>query len=203
MAKYGGLQDRGWVRAAQTRFGMPPDYDLSLMPEVALTIAFEAPEMLWHQGWRRYSRGFQVGAVAAQNGQARIGLQSTSTSILVLEKVVVSTAGAAGQVTYNTGTAIGSTSLGTIVANTAAFRDGRFPFGIPDAQTSLTTTAAPFTVSGTLLDFLANTPIELPGGPWVLTPGTTLTIQDQIVNQSLDITFVWRERILQEQENTP
>lgn len=201
--QYGALADRGTTRALQTRFGLSPDYTLNLSPEVQAVVVMDMPEILWHQGWRRYSRGFQCAGVAAQNSQVRIGLQAPSSTLMVLERVIVGCAAATTQFTYNTGTAVGSTSLGTLVTNTAAFRDGRFPFGVPEAQTSLTTTAGPFTVSGTLFDVLANTMIDLPGGPWILVPGSTLTVQDQTVNQSMEVTFVWRERILQEQENTP
>lgn len=201
--QYGQLADRGTVKALQTRFSLSPDFTLNLSPEIAAVIPLEMPELLFQQGWRRFSRGFQVAGVAAQNSQARIGLQSTTNVILVLERVIITNNNAGnGNWTYNTGTAIGSTSLGTLVANTPAARDSRQAFALPMAETSLTNTAAPFTVSGTLLSTNGSVPIELPGAPWILTPGATLTVQAQTVNQAMDITFVWRERFLQDQENT-
>jgi hypothetical protein len=54
-----------------------------------------------------------------------------------------------------------------------------------------------------LLDALASTVLVVPGGPWILVPGGTLTIQCQLANTAFNFNFVWRERLLQEQENTP
>lgn len=197
----GQLQDRGTSKALQTRFSLSPDYTLNLSPELAAVVPFDMPELLQPQGWRRFQKGGQIAAVAAQNGQVRIGNPSTTQQLVVCEDIRVS-AGATTNFTGLMGTAIGSTNLGALFG-TPQFRDSRLPFAGSSIEISGTQTAAPFAASMFLLDALASTVLIVPGAPWILVPGGTLTIQCQLVNTAFNFCIVWRERIIQEQENTP
>lgn len=207
-SSYGQLQDRGFVRGLQTRFSLAPDFSLSLTPEVTGVIPFDAPEVLFHQGWRRWQGVTTQAAVAAQVGRSQLRVKDANPAvnyagvICIVERVLVSS-NANFQVVGDFGYGPAAADLGTTV--NFEFRDGRTtPIAqLTDVILSQDTNAAAPTALAVNLFGLANTQIEIPGAPWVLLPGNTMLITNNVVNQPWVTTWVFRFRSLQEQENTP
>lgn len=204
----GQLQDRGTVRAFITRFGLNPDYSLNLMPELAPVVPLEMPELLYHQGWRRWQGVTTQAAVAAQVGRSQLRVKDANPAanyagvICVVEKVLCSS-NANFQVVADFGYGPNAVDLGTVV--NWEFRDGRQTptAALTDLILSQDTNAAAPTALAVNVFAAANTSVEVPGGPWVLLPGNQMLITNNVVNQPWVTTWIVRFRQLQEQENTP
>lgn len=203
---YGQLQDRNVTRALQQRFGLDPNFTLSLMPELTADINLDQsqPDLLYPIGWKRYAAGSQVGAIAAQNGRVSLRLPGTSTNhVVVVEKVVVSTATTA---TFNASVQKGAAALSN--SRGVGVRDVRQPnvAGIPSQAlvSDQTDAAGGPTVATEQVIVLANTAVELVSLAGVVLFGTVantaVEIFCQTVNQAYSYTFVWRERLLGDQE---
>src|SRR6267142_6604417 len=203
---YGQLQDRGTVRALQTRFGVSPDFNVSLTPELGAVIPLDMPELLFHQGWRRWMAGLTVPAVAAKAARAQFRVFEGSptnpvTQLVIIERVLVTL-----DATSNIFTAFGygpAADLAT-VTGFGEFRDGRMrPLGAQNTVIlSFGTSAVILAPEAAAAGRLANTEYEVPGGPWVFFPANQFLIGVSALNSAMQVTWIWRERPLQEQENT-
>lgn len=203
---YGQLQDGRVSRAVQQRFNIPPDFTLSLMPEVAAQIGLDEsqPDLLYPIGWKRYAGGSQVGAVAAQNGRVSLRLPGTGTNhVVVVESVIVSTAATA---TFNASVLKGAAANSN--SRSVGVRDVRQPAvaGVPSQAllSDQADAAGGPTVATEQVIVLANTPVELRSLRNVVLFGTVantaVEVFCQTVNQAFSYTFVWRERLLTDQE---
>lgn len=207
--QYGQLADRGTVKALQTRFSLSPDFTLNLSPELAAVIPLEMPELFFQQGFRRWQKATAIAALAANRGQSQFRQRDPTaaipgTQLIVLERIIVA-CNAATQVglTFSYGPA--TADLATAVGGTLSARDGRMTPANADPNVVMTTgtTAGAYAPQALDVPLLASTPFEVPGGPWILFPGNSVLVEASVVNQAFFATYVWRERIIQEQEQTP
>lgn len=196
---YGELQDRGVARAMQTRFGLVPDFSLAFMPEIAATYdLLSNPETLLHMGWSRWSSGRNIAAVAGQVGRINLRNPTNSSVLVVVDRFVIS-AGAGSTYQFAPGS---QTDLATTFGATAM--DTRTPQAGPVAVLSTDTNAVAFVSSLGEEFFLASTPTDVVAAAGrVLAPGGAIELSIGLVNTVLAYTIQWRERKLQEQENTP
>jgi len=197
------LTDRGTSDAYSRRFGLTAQFGMALAPELfAVAYPGEYPELFYHQGWRRWQVGVPIAAVAAQAGKFQIRNPDASSSLVVVEKIVVSMT-AATEIKGDFGYGPGNVDLATI-AGTHEFRDGRqVPSGKGLAIVSHTTEVPALVAFAVNAVFAGNAPFELPGAPWVMVPGNVLTFAVTALNTILFYNIVWRERRLQDQENVP
>jgi len=198
------LTDRGTSDSLTRRFGLPSSSNITLAPELMPVASIgELPELLFHQGWRRWQRGFNTAAAAGQAARAMFRvLDPPSSVIVVLERIMVSS-GTATEILADWGYGPGAADLG---APLTAFepRDFRQTPAAGD-QVVLSTTTSAALLATTAVDFTipANTPFDVPGGPWVCFPGSNLLLGNTSLNSQMFWNFVWRTRRLQEQENVP
>lgn len=202
---YGQLNDKGINDAIQRRLQLPPGFDLSLMPELSLTMPLgdATPELYYHMRWRRWQVGRVIPAVAAVVGRFQIrNRDATATNIgtiCVVESIYFSSV-ANAELTGDFG--YGPAALDLATPQNAEPRDTRqTPSANSVAVVSQETGAI---VASTAVDLLvpANTPVAVPGGPWVLLPGGVMLFSGSVLNSGVTYTIVWRERPLLDQENT-
>lgn len=197
--------DRGINIAVSRRLGLA-DQSLSLLPELGVNMLLPADELLFHMGWRRHQRAATQAAVAAQAAIVKLRNPASSNVMVLLERVIVS-AGAGVFIETGTSTLGDTTDLATLVTPGTVNRDTRqataLSSGGCNAIISQTTSAVALTTGGSIFRIaVANTAYELPGAPWILVPGTSFQIGDSQLNDKLEYTFYWRERILNDQENS-
>lgn len=197
MQNLGAVNDRGTVDSIIRRFQLDPGYNLfNISPEIEVGVSLgEFPELLYHMGWRRYAVTFNQPAVAAQvsMGQLRAAVQGV---MVVVEKVIVSYT-AATEMVMALG---GAPDFATTYAAKAL--DFRNPAGAT-AIVSSTTNAVELTASLDRQAILASTPSSFNVMPVILTTVNNALAWDiRVVNTALDCTVVWRERRMNDQENT-
>lgn len=200
--QYGQINDRVGD-ALRRRYNVTPDFQLSLTPEISGVIPMEMPEILYHQGWRRWQSGARLAAVAAQAGRVQFRVIDTSTAIVVLERVLI-TCEAATQFVGDWGYGPGAVDLATLTT-TPEPRDFRQrpSAGSGTVIISTTTSAAIVTPTAFSATRQANAELDVPGGPWVVSAGFQLLMGVTALNTNLDYTFVWRERPANESETAP
>lgn len=203
MARYNEILVGRFARAVQKLFGMKGEVPVgSLAGEVNITHFFQnGAENRYLEGWDRFATNFDVAAVAAQFGEARLRNPNTSNMIAVVEKInFINIAG----VTDQQGIILDSTStdLGATLAYTQLDSRGR-PAG------SLVTSKGN-NVAGPAA-YMMITQVQVGGQADLLVvdiqefavlPGRTLRIFSGIANQRLSGSIVWRERFLEESERT-
>jgi hypothetical protein len=201
--QFGDIPDRGISTALQRRLGVDPSLTLSLMPELAAMMALPSDELLYHMGWRRYSLRLSLAAVAANAGIIRMRMPPGTNLIAIVERVLT-WSGAAIEV--GSSMTSGAGNLTTVVAGGLP-RDTRQNDGtnLAIGSTLVCSTDSIGLQVGTSSDMpaLANVAVDLPQLPTILTPGFALNCFTQQLNQAVNWTVVWRERILNDQENAP
>lgn len=205
MQNLGALGDRGTVDALIRRYQLDPGYNLfNMSPEVVATVPLDGDgvELLYHQGYSRWVCSDAQAAVAAQVGRFQFRVKDNSTSIVILERCIVSSS-AAAQWAADFGYGPGAADLATLTASSIEFRDGRTrpAAGQGDVVLSHDTNAAA-SLNAWNQFAAANVALELPGTPLVLFPGNQVLVNNQVVNQPVLCTWVWRSRRLMDQENT-
>lgn len=197
------LTDRGTSDAYSRRFGLPASATLSLAPELFPVASIgDYPELLYHQGWRRWQAGTQQGAVAAQFSSISIRVPDAAQVLTIVEGIFLSSGGAATDFNADFGYGPGNVDLATVLL--AEFRDGRQrPSGNSQTIISRGTLVASPASLAFQLSSPANTPFTVPGAPWVLVPGNAMSLTCLTANAAMDFCVVYRERKLQDQENVP
>lgn len=197
--------------ALSRRLGMSSGPATTLMPEIGASIDLgEMPELLYHEGWRRWQHAEYVasaGATTYQNFQIRA--PDTSTSIYLIERIECAhtPANPSRPVRLDLGYGPGAVALANASVN-AEFRDSR---QAPSGNTSLE-----FSNGGTnvllpgtawLSFYGSQPPLVVPGAPWVLMAGAQMLFQveNQIGPPAEEYAFtvVWRERALVSGESMP
>ena len=167
----------------------------TLAPEIMASLDLGVmPELLFNMGWKMYMNGLAVAANGALASKWQIRCPDHQTLVIV-ERIIITTTTAV-PVLFNGswGYGPGVADLAT-VSNLAFFRDGRTR---PSGQTPIVFStensanfAAPFSFD---MNILPNTPVDVPGAPFVLWKGNALLIQSGQVNTQMCVTCVWRER---------
>lgn len=155
------------------------------------------PEYSWLWREQRYVYGHTVSPVAAQNSVSIIGLPSTASALLVIDKIRIWNANAG---TQSFGLLTDSASAGAAV-NRVCGLDTRADLSTtavarPQSQVFAHNAALGFPGGAARFQLAANTELVLnsEATPWVLRPGTFLWLQDENVNLSLNVQYFVRER---------
>jgi hypothetical protein len=202
------IVDRGINAAVSRRLGLP-DTGLSLMPELAPTFDLETmPELRYGVGWKRWTKGTTIPALAANNAQIRFQVPATTAPappvICIIESIVLSALVAmeiVGRLDLT-----GFTDLVTVITANLKM-DTRQPQVDSFTHVSIDKLAA---ISSTGIDFIlgVNTPTPVPGGPWILTSNIaspiasppSLSIGSLLANTALTFQCTYRERTLNDAE---
>lgn len=198
--QFGQLQDRGTTKALQVRFSLSPDYTLSLTPEVGAVIPLDMPELLFHQGWRRYQ---SAGTITAGVGNAaRIQLRNpVGSNIITIVEAFVFFASVALEFVEAQMSPPVVADLTTIFGSSP--RDYRQPNGKPGLCVVSGQQGAALSINTMIAGAPASTLGSMPGMPLELFPGDGVQFSSETLNQAVDFGILYRERVLQEQENTP
>lgn len=194
------------MRSLGLKGALPQFLDGRFSPEV-LVADLTAPEYKYLRRETSWTAGQSVAAVAANFSIAAIGPRNPQLSrfVAVVERIIVSNNSAAA---LNFRYGLVSTAQASVaVATNGAPRDDRF--AATGLNQSVMATGQANQV-GNPVTFTATPVISLPAGgsivvetPFVLTGGPGPTAGDQvlcavwnaIVNQPLEVTFDWRERV--------
>jgi len=199
MAVYNEIGIGRWNRFIQKLTDMkggPPARQLSSEIQFQHEI-FAGQETRYLQAWDRFGLGVTLSAIAAQRSGLRLSNPSGSNIIAVIEKAQVSTV-TAQIVNLEYGTVV--SSLGSALVGVPMEARGRTaPTCQPSFNTAALSTlnviAVVQLVSQTGWDFIADGIQEIS-----LPPGTSVQLDGNTVNTSMQATFWWRERFLEPSE---
>lgn len=209
MAVYNEINVARYNRMLQKLMGMkggPPARQLSseIVPSLNLFLGCEARYL---ESWQRYAVAATAIAGGAGNRSAvMIRNPPGSNVIAVLEKIAVIGGAAADSPALNyVFTSAGNLPAATfaIVANTGL--DNRFTPS-PNSVVSLSSNAGGVlgvtvmqvaTAISANADFLISDVHELP-----LAPGSAFIVYSNILNNAVEATFLWRERMLEDSERS-
>jgi hypothetical protein len=163
---------------------------------------FNGAENRYLESWNRYANRIQTAAVAAQNSVVNLVNVPNTNVIGVIEKITVMSS-LADQPTLALST---NTSLlgGGVNPNIAMDRRQGSISGGSVLQASQNNNVATFQPIGQV-GYPANTSVEFllfEEQEFVLTPGYGLFVQSTAVNVVLTVSFIWRERFLEESERS-
>lgn len=202
MSQFGTIFDRGISEAVGRRLGLG-DTSLSLMPELAVTLALESmPEMMWHLGWRRLMASGTAAAVAASFATVQIRMPKNTNSLCVIEACYMRGPASAEIVVNGVNTA-------TELANPASLQT-RDTLGLSHVGGNCFVSHTAAVTNGTQGGGIYNSQADVPAAffPLILRPekGVALEInawqfQFTTVNVAVDYCLVYRERIVNDQEN--
>lgn len=201
-SQLGAILDRGLTDALQRRWLVRDDMSLSLTPELTCVVPVNTDEMLYHMGWRRYMASATIGALAANSAVVQLRIPRGSNIICVIEGI-----GFFGPATEIVVSGIVSVSDLTLLG--AQVRDTLQTATKPGtAIPSQTVAAAPGTGGGGILS-TASGAVNPPIFPLVIRPSLNAGVAldgyqfaSTTVNQAFDICLTWRERMLNDQENS-
>lgn len=198
MSLFNEVLEGGLNRALASRLGMQtsapsPTIAPEIIPTIELPVA--GAELLYAAGWRRWQRAVTHTGAAGQMPRMRVRLPQGSTTLVIVEEIVVSTP----QVGVCRGESAftGTVNLGTLHNVNYAFRDGHQE-PMTGAALQLSSDSVAGGAGGNLFDerIAANVPVRVPGGPWLFLAGNAFSIGVQVDAAELHATVVWRERRL-------
>jgi hypothetical protein len=164
-----------------------------ILPTVPIIDAGEF-EAHWARGEFPFAYGQTVGIVAAQYPVAFITNPAGSNTIIIIERVTVSGASAAGVVLG------GISSTGALAGVGVVSSDMRCPGVVPGLTTGNLNTA----INMTMPQFIAYAPLLgpceelIPGPPagFTLTPGNSFNVQLLVLAAGVDVSFTGYTRIV-------
>jgi hypothetical protein len=210
VAAYNEVQVGRYVRFLQKFLGIkgrqpaPLTFSGELNAHWALFHGVENREL---EAWGRFAQWFQVAAGGAgTQGAVRFRNPTTSGVVAVFEKIVyVNTAAATDQAAIQLGPL--TTDLATVVAYANQRLDPRQPVVNPNLIASQQAAAGLGLASGNKLmvgctsgvtmDFIWDEDQEI-----TLLPGDVLQVIEGGSNQQFTVSFIWRERLMEESERT-
>ena len=207
MARLNEILVGRYARALQKLFGVKGDVPVAtLAPEIMpVHIVPSGVENRYLDGWERFGVTIGQVAVAASLGGLQIRNPSTSNVIAVLEKITWNNNGAAADRGALFFKPTGAVDLATTSVPTNVNLDTRgrsfssltFSQASPASVAGYGGVAAAGAGIGGNYDFIFDIDQELP-----LLPGSAYLLQSQTVNNALAVTWLWRERFLEESERT-
>lgn len=200
MARYNEILVGRFARAVQKLFGMKGEVPVgSLAGELQVIHPFlSGVENRYLEGWDRFGVNTESLAVAAQTSAVQFRNPPTSNAIAVLEKVYLNE-NVADNIVFRNGVTVDLTNIDT---NRRLDSRGR------PASSMLTSHANNPAVAGTAFwrHFLqANVPsdfILFEEQEIAILPGDGILLISSAVNVNLDVSWIWRERFLEESERT-
>jgi hypothetical protein len=200
MAKFNEILAGRYNRALQKLFGMKGEVPSpQLSSEVNATVTFFwGVEMRYLEAWQRFGETFLQGAVAAQNSAVKFRNPAGSNVIAVLEKLVIFEATADTFFIDNSGpdTDLTGASGGHRMDSRGSQNSTLLVSGGNNVATA--TTVYGTNVQASIpLDVIVFEEQEIP-----ILPGDNLLIRSLGVNVAIRVSFMWRERFLEESERT-
>jgi len=205
MALFNEILEGGLNFGLQRRLGIAggapaPTLAPEVMPAFLLGES-QFAELFFHQGWRRWQTCASVGPVAGQLSRMKLRVPDAATSSLVVVEHVVVSSTVATIITLDLGYGPGDVDFATF-GQTAEFRDGRQKPGSGTVCiNSFDTNAAQVPNNGAIFWIPAQTPVHVPGGPWILFAGNAMLLGGSVVNNPVQFTWIWRERAIVSGEN--
>lgn len=199
------IPDRGINIAFERRLGLQnPDATLSLSPELSAVIPIDSSELQYHLGWRRYmSSGNIAAGGAATFATVQYRMPRTANTVAVIEGVWFGTTAAEVVVSG----IISTTDQATLIG--AQVRDTREPATKPGSGIVSTTAGGQNAIGGGGVYSIQSNVLPpifpLIVLPSTIAPATNLdgySFQAQTANQAYDFCIVYRERTLNDQENS-
>jgi hypothetical protein len=162
---------------------------------------FSGVENRYLEQWDRFGIGGGSPGVAAQFAEWRFNNPVGSNVIAVIEKLTMS--GSASGV-YEVQYGQGQPNLATVIVNGGRGLDGRARLN-GTLSVSFGSTAGGSQIGTTIgeVNMLLSTfweVIQTDNQEIVLGPGDSLQLQEQVANNGLTMTCIWRERLLEESE---
>lgn len=207
------IVDRGISTAIQRRLGLGGDATLSLMPELAVTMDLgPQSEIQYNLGWRRYAHSLTLAQVAAVRNHYRFRIVANPAGspgvVVVLESIAIDAASTAGQFVLVDLLGSVATDLANPFPNHQALdyrmlnAGGSLTQGssviLSDENSGTAATLGVF-YSGAIPG--QGTPFFIPGIVGIcLTGGMGVQVDTSNINVGSNIQFVWRERMLNDQE---
>ncbi len=185
------INEGGLNRILSQRLGMQgaaaaPGVAPELFP--TLTLENDRPEWGYLKGELLASAYVFRGAVAGQTSMAQLYLPATSNSILVVEKMMFH---GTQDMRWARGVGISAGLAGWAAQNTAT-RDFRWPAQRTQGIIEINANAVAPSVNHTLG---ISTIAQVIDVAIVITPGTSLVLFTGAVNNSVNATLMWRERV--------
>jgi len=206
MARFNEILVGRFNRALQKLFslkGGPPSPQLAteITPNIQL---FAGVENRYLEGWERYGIAATTTGVAAQNSRQRF-INAAGSNILIVFEVLAAVNQSGPDVINLTNSIVPQVALGTVDA--PAQIDGRtrpnssLLVSHGASATGLTTARAiaarQASAANIELDFILFEEQEI-----TLTPGMSLELSENNVNQGMIAMALWRERFLEDSERT-
>jgi hypothetical protein len=206
MAVYNEILVGRFNRALQKAFAIkgPPAVP-QLAGEISATVnIFWGVEMRYVEGWERFGISATTTGVAAQNSRQRF-INPAGSNVIAVFEVLAGVNQTGADVLNLTNSILPNVNLGTV--NNAAQLDGRTRpnsaivssngASAAGLATARAIGARSQSAANIQLDFILFEDQEI-----TLTPGMSLEISENNVNQGLIATAIWRERALEESERT-
>jgi hypothetical protein len=207
MARFNEILTGRHNRALQKLFSMkggPPAPQLA--SEISASIPmFHGAENRYLEAWMRFSFSVGVAPVAGQLGTARLRNPAASNVVAVFERIV-----ATNNVALPDQPQLEHQSSGADLAIVAFTQQMRWdPRGSQQTVLIASVNTAGSPAVAFLLKELGNFPannthqfINDDSQQLTLLPGDALQVQSNVVNQTLFVSFLWRERFLEDSERT-
>ncbi len=158
-----------------------------------LPLEVDRPEWKYLAGERLCWGGGQVAAVAGEKGAIQI-VNRWAGTLAVVDRIQIG--GTTAGTVYYVGRR-GSIMPGGSTQLASGFRDFRNPDGSDQSTLQIWSNTSAASLIETIYIRCRLNAQTLPyclEGPWVVTPGSSLIIQDSVVNQIVTANFFWRER---------
>ncbi len=170
------------------------------LPDVFPVLELESLETdSWLDAGWKLAFGFESDIDALLTVEIALENLVGSQMLVVVEQIMVS---ANGATQINFGTNAAGTVLTGSSNNFHTMRDSRVSGTRRPVTTVTSGTAIPFSAFGRFR-MLANTQtlISPPKGFGVLAPGNMFVVQSAVVNLTMDVTYFWRERLIEPSED--
>jgi hypothetical protein len=207
VAVYNELQSGRFNRLLQKLTGIKGGAPVKQLGSEILPV-FGIPlgnETRYLESWDLFGAAVSVSAVAANQSGIRLRNPSNSNVVAVFTKILIATGATTSGISVQGGVASGD--VATIVGTPNARLDARTrPSPTLIASTQNNAVSFPLLNNGiALLTGIANTMFDLIIYEYQeipLLPGDAIQLFDQTANDSLTVSFMWRERFLEDSERS-
>jgi hypothetical protein len=205
MARFNEILVGRYNRFIQKLLGMKGDASLFQFSTEMQSVFpfFNGVENRYLEGWNRFANQVAVAANAALNSAVRLRNPSGSNLLVVIEEIIVFNLNAAS-LQYQMQHGVQAADLTTVQVPTSGRLDARGNAN-PSAVMSVGngTPAYGSALNGFVL--LPNTTILLPNNEnqeLPILPGDAYDVFTAVVNVTINVGMIWRERFLEESERT-
>src|SRR5438094_645007 len=201
MARYNEILVGRYARGIQKLFGVKGEVPVaSLAGEIVVShVVFNGNENRILEGWTLFGVSMGPTGGVAQSAAVRLRNPASSNVIAVLQGLIISTVAVNAVSVFETQLAADLTTVQSVTTSRLDSRGLPQPTCVPSFTTNY---GAIPTVQTFSLNFPANSqPFQLINHEWQelpLLPGNTWDVAQATANQNLIVSFLWRERFLEE-----